>query len=100
MKAKKTTDQKRAYQKAYRLRNAESIKAYGKKYLARYRAERPGLGRAYCARWRADKKRRELLGREAINLIKQISNSGWNDHQAVPYFQIFVAKLLLENFDQ
>jgi hypothetical protein len=94
-KLSKTSEQKRAYQKAYRLRNAAWIKAYSQVYMEKYRKNNPDFSKKYCAKWREDKKKQELLGKEAINIIKMIWNSGWNDHESVPAFQTFVAKLLL-----
>lgn len=95
----KTSQQKLEYQKAYRLLNADKVKEYNKVYMKQYREANRGKMRIYCAEWREEKKKQEILGQEAINLIKLIWNSGWNNHEAVPAFQTFVAKLLLNKVE-
>lgn len=96
----KTSQQKLDYQKAYRLLNADKVKEYNKVYMKQYREANRGKMRAYCAVWRDNKKDQEILGKEAINIIKMIWNSGQNLGEAAPAFEAFTLKLLSNKVDK
>ena len=96
----KTSQQKLEYQKAYRLLNADKVKEYNKVYMKQYREVNRGKMRIYCAEWREEKKKQEILGKEAINIIKMIWNGGLYLGESDPAFKAFALKLFSNKVDK